>query len=127
MQNNTEEKISFMSLPLSMKMYAVAFLAMVVVVAIMDSLGFIVELKGNTISFPTGTVGVADVKCENFEMEIAAIAQITANFKWIRSGCICMAIANRKLNTFAAPEKSSIDPTLKTAADALEILDKMPL
>ena len=60
MQNNTEEKISFMSLPLSMKMYAVAFLAMVIVVAIMDSLGFIVELKGNTISFPTGTVGVAD-------------------------------------------------------------------
>ena len=73
------------------------------------------------------TVGVGDVKCENFEMEIAAIAQITGNFKWIRSGCICMAIANRKLNTFAAPEKSSIDPTLKTAADALEILDKMPL
>ena len=32
----------------------------VVVVSIMDSLGFIVELKGNTISFPTGTVGVAD-------------------------------------------------------------------
>ena len=31
-----------------------------VVVFVMDFLGFIVELKGNTISFPTGTVGVAD-------------------------------------------------------------------
>lgn len=72
-------------------------------------------------------VGVDGVKVENFEMEIAAIAQITQNFDWVRSGCICMAVANRRLNTFAKPEKSDINPTMKTAADALEILDKIPL
>lgn len=31
-----------------------------ITVSIMETLGFIVELKGNTISFPKGTVGVAD-------------------------------------------------------------------
>ncbi len=32
----------------------------IIVVSVMDSLGFIVDLQGNTISFPGGTVGVAD-------------------------------------------------------------------
>lgn len=32
----------------------------IITVNIMETLGFIVELKGNTISFPKGTVGVAD-------------------------------------------------------------------
>nr|BAN37542.1 purine nucleoside phosphorylase, putative [Entamoeba histolytica] len=72
-------------------------------------------------------IGVDGIKVENFEMEIAAIAQITQNFAWVRAGCICMAVANRRLNTFAKPEKSSIEPTMKVAADALEILDKLAL
>ncbi|ELP93028.1 purine nucleoside phosphorylase, putative [Entamoeba invadens IP1] len=70
------------------------------------------------------TVGVGDVKVENFEMEISTIAQVTQNFDHVHAGCICMAIANRRLNTFCDIKKSSIDPTMKVAVEALEILDK---
>ena len=72
-------------------------------------------------------VGVNNVKVENFEMEISTLAQITQNFKWVRCGSICLAIANRRLNTFATAEASNIDPTVRVVGEALEILDKMPL
>ncbi|KAL7714024.1 Purine nucleoside phosphorylase [Entamoeba marina] len=73
------------------------------------------------------SVGVEDVKVENFEMEISTIAQITQNFGFVRSGCICLAIANRRLNTFASSDKSNIDNTMIVACEALKILDKTPL
>lgn len=89
-------------------------------------------IEGNPLTIDSldlvlANTGVGEYKVENFEMEISTIAQITQNLGFVRSGSICLAIANRRLNTFASQEKANIDSTMKVAVHALEILDKIPL
>lgn len=84
-------------------------------------------LTVDSLDLVLANTGVGEYKVENFEMEISTIAHITQNLGFVRTGSICLAIANRRLNTFASQEKSEIGPTMKVAVHALEILDKIPL
>ncbi|EKE42930.1 hypothetical protein ENUP19_0079G0043 [Entamoeba nuttalli] len=67
------------------------------------------------------------VQPENLEMEISILSLISSGLKWVRFGAMCMAIANRRLNTFASDVESSLDPTVLTAVDALREMSKIPL
>ena len=67
------------------------------------------------------------VQPENLEMEVSILSLISSGLKWVRFGAICMAIANRRLNTFASDVESSLDPTVLTAVDALREMSKVPL
>ncbi|EDR22835.1 purine nucleoside phosphorylase, putative [Entamoeba dispar SAW760] len=73
------------------------------------------------------SVKTNDLMVENFEMEMSCITQITQGFKWVRSGGICEIVDNRQLKTFTSAEDVSVDKILKVAADALAILDTIPI
>lgn len=64
------------------------------------------------------------VKPENFEMEISTISQICQPFNWIRAGCMCMAIANRRQNTFAKNTDMTLNECILTTLEAFRILNK---
>ncbi|KAL7721682.1 Purine nucleoside phosphorylase [Entamoeba marina] len=64
---------------------------------------------------------------ENLEMEVSILSLISSGLKWVRFGAVCMAIANRRLNTFATDVASNLDPTVLTAVDALREMSKIPL
>ena len=67
------------------------------------------------------------VKTENMEMEISTLTYLCSAFKWIRFGAMCIAIANRRLNTFATDAQGNLDPVVLTAVDALREMNKIPL
>lgn len=67
------------------------------------------------------------VQTENMEMEISILTYLSSAFKWVRFGAMCIAIANRRLNTFANDVEGNLDPTVLTAVDALREMSKIPL
>ena len=60
-------------------------------------------------------------------MEISTLTYLCSAFKWIRFGAMCIAIANRRLNTFATDAQGNLDPVVLTAVDALREMNKIPL